>query len=68
MTEEEKIEEAEKLRNLIIELNNLGVIKTAKLGTDGRPIATSNEEGTQESLLCVQSEGNQESSTTEEEN
>jgi len=56
MTEEEKIEEAEKLRNLIIELNNLGVIKTAKVGADGRPVATLDDEETEESALSVQSE------------
>jgi hypothetical protein len=50
MSEEEKEEEAEKLRNLIIELNNLGVIRTAKVGHDGRPVASS-EDTEQESIL-----------------
>lgn len=51
MSEEEKEEEAEKLRNLIIELNNLGVIKTAKVGQDGRPVS-SEAEG-EESATCI---------------
>lgn len=37
MSEQEKEEEAEKLANLIHDLNRKGVIKTAQVGPDGRP-------------------------------
>lgn len=37
MSEQEKEEEAEKLANLIQDLNRRGVIRTAQVGPDGRP-------------------------------
>jgi len=37
MSEQEKEEEAEKLANLIRDLNRKGLIKTAQVGPDGRP-------------------------------
>lgn len=43
MSEQEKEEEAEKLALLIRDLNRRGVIRTAQVGLDGRPL-TENED------------------------